>query len=300
LRCWQGHDFRLPSRVLHAPEGVVGKGNNVKMLIDYALEREAHLLMVDGDLGSYDPASVGAFAAPTALDRGGLILPLWCRPRGEGNSTDFLVTPMIFAMFGARVRHPLAGQRLMTRRMLESIAVHGLPDDYGVDVSLTWHALSANLSVEQVPVPFPQHRPGANSTQIMAEVATTVLDLIRARGAVLRRDVTWPDGWWHEVGRRPPQPRSLLDDAGYGSLPPDPDWADMIAGTPDNALDIWNVHLARAVGDVRSGVSTHQIVSNLIHPFVMHAEYRRLLRLELEESEEYVDTLSRRLAAAVR
>jgi hypothetical protein len=74
----------------------------------------------------------------------------------------------------------------------------------------------------------------------------------------------------------------------------------MIAGTPDNALDIWNMHLARAVGDVRSGVSTHQIVSNLIHPFVMHAEYRRLLRPELEESEEYVDTLSRRLAAAVR
>ena len=83
LARWEGHRFRLSNRVLHGPDGDVGKGRNVKRLISQAREQGAHLLLVDGDLGSYQPAAVSAFGNYRRLARGGLVLPLWCRPHGE-------------------------------------------------------------------------------------------------------------------------------------------------------------------------------------------------------------------------
>jgi hypothetical protein len=172
---WQSHRFRVANRVLHGPDGASGKGRNIKRLIRHALEAEAHLLLVDADLRSYPPSNVGLFVATDRLSRGGMVLPLWCRPSGEGNSTDFLACPMLFAIFGARVRQPLAGHMLLTRRMLGTIPVDALPDEYGVDVALTMHALNEGLPLDQVVVPFPGHDAGGNSHRIMEDVARMVL-----------------------------------------------------------------------------------------------------------------------------
>ena len=61
LARWESHPFRLPNRVLQGPDDDVGKGRNVKRLIRYARDHGAHLLLVDGDLSSYQPATVGSF-----------------------------------------------------------------------------------------------------------------------------------------------------------------------------------------------------------------------------------------------
>ena len=99
------------------------------------------------------------------------MLPLWRRPHGEGNSTDFLACPLVFACFGARIRQPLAGQRLLSTGLLGTVNEDRLPDDYGIDVALTVHALAEDRPVDQVLVPFPDHQPGTNSAEIMGDVA---------------------------------------------------------------------------------------------------------------------------------
>ena len=161
------------------------------------------------------------------------MLPLWCRPRGEGNSTDFLACPLIFSCFGARIRQPLAGQRLLSTGLLDTINVDRLPDDYGIDVALTVQALANNRPVDQVLVPFPDHEAGTNSAEIMADVARTLLSLGARELHVHRADVDWPDHWWAGQAHGATAPRSFLRHLDFSSDAGERSWLDMLTAAPD-------------------------------------------------------------------
>jgi hypothetical protein len=294
---WESQPFRLPNRVLHGPEGDVGKGRNVKRLIRYARERDAHLLLVDGDLSSYEPAMVGSFGSFGRLARGGLVLPLWCRPRGEGNSTDFLACPLIFACFGARIRQPLAGQRLLSTGLLDTIDVDRLPDDYGIDAALTVQALTNDRPVDQVLVPFPRHEAGTNSAEIMADVAGTLLSLGARELHVHRADVDWPDRWWAGQARAAATPRTFLRQLDFSSDAGQRSWLDILSATPDEAQDLWCRAVVGTLRQARAGVDPGGLAADLIPPFLAHAEYRRRLDQNLDRSEAYVADLAYRMAA---
>ncbi len=77
---WQSRHFRIPQEVLRCPDGLTGKGRNVKLLLHHAKAARAHLLLVDADLRAYPPSNVGLFVRPERLPRSGLVLPLWSRP----------------------------------------------------------------------------------------------------------------------------------------------------------------------------------------------------------------------------
>ena len=296
LARWEGHRFRLSNRVLHGPHGDVGKGRNVKRLISHAREQGAHLLLVDGDLGSYHPAAVSAFGNYRQLARGGLVLPLWCRPHGEGNSTDFLACPLIYSCFGARVRQPLAGQRLLSTSLLATLDDDRLPDDYGIDVALTVHALAENRPVDQVLIPFPDHEAGTNSAEIMADVARTLLGLGSELRRVSRTDVNWPDRWWHGQARAAPAPRSLLAQMDAGSDAS----SSLLDAAPDQVRDRWCQAVAAAVRLTREGADVGRVATDLVDAFITHAEYRRRLDGDLDRSEAYVADLGRRMAALLK
>jgi hypothetical protein len=297
LAKWESHRFRLPNRVLHGADGEVGKGRNVKRLICHAREQGAHLLLVDGDLSSYEPATVSSFGSYGRLVGGGLVLPLWCRPHGEGNSTDFLACPLIFCCFGARVRQPLAGQRLLSTGLLDALDDDRLPDDYGIDVALTVQALVEDRPVEQVPVPFPGHKAGTNSAEIMGDVARTLLGLQRGGGRVNRADVAWPDGWWDGQARAAPAPRSLLAHLESASAARSGRWSSFFNAAPDQVRDLWCQAVVAAVRLARVAADPGPLGARLVDPFVAHAEYRRRMDLDLRQSEAYVAELGSRMAA---
>jgi hypothetical protein len=296
LARWESRPFRLPNRVLQGPDGDVGKGRNVKRLIRYAREQGAHLLLVDGDLSSYQPATVSSFGSFGRLVRGGLVLPLWCRPHGEGNSTDFLACPLVFSCFGARVRQPLAGERLLSTGLLSTVDEDRLPDDYGIDVALTVQALANDRPVDQVLVPFPDHQAGTNSAEIMGDVARTLLDLGAGDRRVERSDVNWPDRWWAGQARAAPAPRTFLhhlefaSDAGQG-------WLGVLSAAPDEVRDLWCHTLAGALRQAQAGADPGSLAADLVQPFLAHAEYRRRMDGDLDRSEAYVADLAYRMAA---
>ena len=297
---WQSIPFRLANRVLHGPDGARGKGRNVKQLIRHARQAEAHLLLVDADLRANPPANVGRFVDVGRLARGGMALPLWCRPRGEGNSTDFLACPLLFAAFRARVRQPLAGQMLLTRRMLDTVDVDSLPDDYGIDIALTMHALTQGLPVEQVEVPFPGHEAGGNSRQIMENVASVMLAILARQPVSERRDVSWPKRWWEAQNAPPPSSRSLraLDEDLLPANQLRPIHA-LLEGPPEEVRDFWCDRLAGAIRSAQAGRPITPLVAGLVTPFLVHAEYRRGTNVDLNGAEAYVVDLCTRLADAV-
>lgn len=307
---WHAREFRLPQRVLHDEPGAVGKGRNVKRLIAFAREAGAHLLLVDGDLQFRDPADLAAFVGVDRLARGGMVLPLWCRPRGQGNSTDFVACPLLYATFGARIRHPLAGQMLFANKLLETIDVDALPDDYGIDVALTIQSLLEGLDVEQVVVPFPGHEAGGNSGLVMEEVAAAMLAFLAPGGdsrlgEFRRPDVTWPPQWWQGQAILPPSSRSLeglidglvadgaVTEHGYRRL------TAMFTASPAEVGEFWCEQLAAAVRSVRAGAEIGPLVAGLVGPFLVHAEYRRRVEVDFAGAEAYVTELGSRLAAAL-
>jgi hypothetical protein len=300
LERWRSLPFRVPNRVLHGPEGTSGKGRNIKRLIAHAREADAHLLLVDADLRSYPAANVGLFVGAGRLSRGGMTLPLWCRPRGQGNSTDFLACPLLFAMFGARVRQPLAGQMLLSSRMLDTVTVDSLPDDYGVDVALTIHALNRGLPVDQVVAPFPGHDAGGNSRRIMEDVASTMLDFLSGQTIMPRPEVEWPDRWWDGHATPPPASRSL---AGViEDLVPASQLTSVraiLSAPPLEVRDYWCDNLASATRLAQAGHPVPALVADLVKPFFVHAEYRRRMEVELAEGEAYLADLCARLGDSV-
>jgi hypothetical protein len=267
------------------------------MLIRHALELEAHLLLVDGDLRSYPPSNVSAFLDNRPLDRVGLTLPLWCRPRGQANSTNFLASPLLFAGFGARVRQPLAGQMLLGRRLLEAVKVEELPDGYGIDVAITMSALDLDCTVGQVVIPFPHHLGGNESLRIMVDVARAVLTRLAGGDLPHRPDVSWRPGYWDEFTVPPPSSRSLAgpieevarsDERGQ--------WQALLDATPEVVRDAWCEELATAVRRARKGEPVQDLVTELGLPFLVHAEYRRRMETDVAAQERYVEALGSQLA----
>ena len=298
---WQTSPFRIPQRVLFCPDGATGKGRNVKLLIRHACEVGAHLLLVDADLGAYPPANVSRFLGPERLARAGLILPLWCRPRGQGNSTDFLASPLLYAAFGARVRQPLAGQMFLGRRLLARIDVDQLPDDYGIDVALTMHALDRGLPVAQVALPFPEHQGGGNSHRIMTDVAGAMFRRLSQPPIPVRRDVSWPGRYWERLAEPPPAARSLeglieqLAPAGPAGR-----WREWLDRPPETMRDFWCHQVVTAVQRAGRGEPIPALLTELAYPFLVHAEYRRRLAVDQAGAENYVVELGERMAATLR
>jgi hypothetical protein len=298
---WQSRRSGIPNRVLQCAEGLTGKGRNVKLLIRHAQETSAHLLLVDADLGAFPPSNVGLFVRAARLERGGLVLPVWCRPKGQGNSTDFLACPLLLATFGAQVRQPLAGQMLLTRRLLATLDVDRLPDGYGIDVALTMHALDQGLPVTQVVAPFPEHQAGANSHRIMADVAGTLLGRLAAGPVTFRADVRWPDRYWEQLAPVPPSSRSLeglIDELAVVAGQPG-GWQHLLQSPPEEIRDLWCSQLAAAVRGARAGEPISELLAGLTHPFLVHAEYRRRSQVDVAGAESYVADLGYRLADAL-
>jgi hypothetical protein len=300
LERWQSGRFRRPRRVLSCPEGATGKGRNVKLLIRHALDTGADLLLVDADLRSYPPGNVARFVDAEPVGQRGLILPVWLRPRGQGNSTNFLACPLLLASFGARVRQPLAGQMLLGRRFLSSIDVDRLPDDYGIDIALTMAALDHGLPVAQVVVPFPEHEGGGNSHHIMADVAGAALRRL-ADGPVRHRpEVRWPDRYWDSLTWGPPSSRSLQTLIEQLASADELARARALLDAPPEAVrDLWCDQLAVAVRGARRGEPVAELVETLTVPFLVHAEYRRRFEADLAGAEAYVESLGQQLARSL-
>jgi hypothetical protein len=200
------------------------------------------------------------------------------------------------------VRQPLAGQMLLSRRFLASIDVDELPDDYGIDVALTMHALDSGLPVTQVVTPFPDHHGGSNSLRIMADVATTVLNRLSRRRVAFRRDVAWPERFWEGLSAPLPSARSLqglIEELAPHGTTTAGGWRDLMGRDPEVIRDLWCDQLAAAVGGARRGEPVADAVSQLAYPFLVHAEYRRRLAADRASAEAYVMDLGDRLAIAI-
>jgi hypothetical protein len=295
---------RIPQLVLESPHDVIGKGANVKLLVHRALDDgDDYLLLIDADLSAYDPCNLARVMAAAAHDNHALVLPLWSRPHGQGNTTNYLACPLIFATHRARVRQPIAGHMLLHRSLLERLDVDALPDDFGIDIMVTLSALHSGLPIGQVTLAAPHHpSKRGNSERIITQVASALLGALAGMPSVDRPDVSWPqqywDGWEWPVndGVDPDHLEVIIRHA--ASEAELQRWLVLGAASDDVVAEMWCDQLADAVRRTRSPHSDiSRIVDDLVCPFFVHAEHRARRTGSVAELEQYVAGLGLRLAA---
>jgi len=294
----------LPQLVLEPSAGVTGKGANVKLLLQRALDDgDDYLLLVDADLTNYDPCNLVRAVAYAQRNGDDIVLPLWPRPQMQANTTNYLACPLTFATCGARIRQPIAGHMLLGRSFLERLDIDALPDDFGVDVVITLTALREQARVRQVELVAPDHpSKRGNSERVMAQVATSILRALATMPRIDRRDVAWPDRYWEKwawprnAGIEPDYVDVILQHA--ASETDLAGWLAFSEAGDDAVAEMWCDNLADAVRRIWSPhPDLSRIVDDLVCPFFVHAEHRARRVGTVAELEAYVSDLSLRLAA---
>lgn len=144
-------------------EPLQGKGNVVRrMFAD--IEAEVYVL-VDGD-GTYDPSASEAMVRlllERSLDMVNAarvpVTQLAYRPGHEiGNR---LLTGVVAAIFGDRVRDMLSGYRVMSRRFVKSFPA--LATGFEIETELTVHALELRCPIAEVETPYRDRAAGSRS-----------------------------------------------------------------------------------------------------------------------------------------
>ncbi len=304
LAHWRDRTHRIRQRVLECEPGATGKGRNVKLIARHCVEHEADLLLADADLHHYEPSNVARFVSLAYRNNLDFVLPLWCRQWGSANSTNYLASPLLRALYGARVRQPLAGQMFIGHSLLQALNIDALPDDYGIDIALTMTALDRGGRIGQVPLPRVSHteRP-SNSEAIMREVAETMLTRVSKAPRTDRSDVTWPEQYWEEL-QWPSDLESSSNETDEAPSRLAPGRATTDSSRPNLEDSVtqaaWCSALAGAVRAVEQGTSVKAAVEDLVGPFFAHASTRgRQVRPDLVDAEGYVHALGDELAQAL-
>jgi hypothetical protein len=300
LARWRDRPHRIGQRVLECEPGAVGKGRNVKLIARHCVEQGADLLLVDADLRQYEPSNVALFVSTAYRDNLDLVLPLWCRQWGHSNSTNYLASPLLRALYGAQVRQPLAGQMFIGCSMLRALDIEALPDDYGIDIAVTMSVLDRQGRIGQVPLPGVSHSEHQlNSEAIMRDVAEAMLARVSAAPRPDRSDVAWPAHYWEELS----WPSDLETSIGQTGEAWDRQAPNLgKRGSQDPAADDarvqkeWRTELAGAVRAVEHGGSVRASVDRLVEPFFALVSVRALqARPALVDAEAYVHALGDKL-----
>jgi hypothetical protein len=162
-----------------APE--LGKGYNVKRLIDFSARLNGKLLLFDTDVRSIEPDWVAAMLAPLQDRQIDFTTPMYQLSRYEGDITKQIVVPILYAIFGKTVCQPIGGEFGLSERFVQVLAGRKLPQAatrYGIDVYLTSSAFAESMSVEEVPLGLKHHAENLPKTvRMCAQVVESLLTM---------------------------------------------------------------------------------------------------------------------------
>jgi len=176
----------VPRIYISTPEGVTGKGNNIRNLFEAAIELEAKaVVVVDADLKSITPQWIQYLGEP--LFRGfNYVTPIYVRHKYDGSITNHIAYPMLRTLFGLRVRQPIGGDFGFSGRIARAFLSEKLWNDrianFGIDVWMTSIAIARRFNVCQTFLGSPKsHRakdPAKDLGPMFTQVIMTLFDLM--------------------------------------------------------------------------------------------------------------------------
>ncbi len=142
-----------------------GKGRNIFAVLRFARATLAKAAcLFDADVRTISPDWVDKLLSPALGEsRPALISPIYTRNKYEGNTTNHIVVPLLYAVFGRHIRQPIAGEFAMNREFIRMALDWPSAESallYGIDIFLTANALARGLNVAEVRLSRKLHNPG--------------------------------------------------------------------------------------------------------------------------------------------
>lgn len=181
-----GIETEAPKIYLSAPEGTRGKGHALRNLFRKAVELEAKaILVLDVDNSRMTPRWIKNLADPLFRNFG-FVSPLYLRHRLEGTFTTCIAYPLTRALYGRRVRQPLAGDvgfsGGLARLYLEEKLWNERISQHGIDIWMLTLAMTHGVPIcqsfmgqpKQQKTPDPATDGGEVFDQIVGTIFTTM------------------------------------------------------------------------------------------------------------------------------
>lgn len=119
------HEAPLNERVNVPFHGVPGRGPALRIALTVAHRLAVRgLVLIEADLVSITDEWVERLTAPVWHEGGDLVLPAYARHRYDGTITNLVIAPLVRALYGRRLRQPLAGTETISGRLVEHLLVH--------------------------------------------------------------------------------------------------------------------------------------------------------------------------------
>jgi glycosyltransferase involved in cell wall biosynthesis len=183
---FMGTPTKVPKIYVSTPEGVKGKGNNVRNLFKAAVELDAKAVaMVDADLKSITPQWIQYLVEPL-MGRFDYVTPIYLRHKYDGTITNHIAYPMIRTLGGLRVRQPIGGDFGFSGRAARAFLAEKLWNEkisnFGIDIWMTTIAVARRFNVCQAFLGTPKiHRPkdpAGDLAPMFKQVVSTLFDLM--------------------------------------------------------------------------------------------------------------------------
>jgi hypothetical protein len=119
------HEAPLTERAAVPFHGVPGRGAALRATFEIARRLHARaLLVLEADVTSMTDEWIARLLRPIVEAKADLVQPVYARHRYDGTITNLLLAPLIRALYGRRLRQPLAGTQALSARLLDHLLVH--------------------------------------------------------------------------------------------------------------------------------------------------------------------------------
>ncbi len=189
---------QVPQIYISTPEGVRGKGNNLRNLFYKACDLGAKAcVIIDADLMSITPQWIKSLCEPV-LHGFGFVSPLYIRHKFDGTITNNIAYPLIRALYGRRVRQPIGGDFGLSGELVKTFLEFPLWNDrvaqFGIDVWMTVIAICKGVPISQAFLGSPKvHRtkdPAEDLGPMFRQVLGTIYDMMAITAQTWKR-VRW-------------------------------------------------------------------------------------------------------------
>lgn len=138
------HDAPLTERARVPFHGVPGRGGALRRVFQVAQRLGVRaLVLFEADVTSITDAWIPRLARPLLEDKADLVAAVFARHRYDGTITNLVLAPLVRALYGRRLRQPLAGSQGLSGRLMEHLLRHPRWNWAGRDVADFWIAGTA-------------------------------------------------------------------------------------------------------------------------------------------------------------